>query len=333
MPELTTSSSSGDTGSSDETRRVLADAVLAQHRLDRLLALALPDLSRSRLKQLIEGGHVAIAAGKLVEPSSRVKPGTVIEVTIPATLPAIPLGQDIALTIVYEDAHVIVIDKPAGLVVHPAAGNPDGTLVNALIAHCGESLKGIGGEARPGIVHRIDKDTTGLIIAAKTEVAHRSLGRQFASHTIERLYKAVIWGSPRAASGVIEGNIARSAVNRQKMAVVQSGGKTARTHYRVLQVFGQSATGPGVASLVECKLETGRTHQVRVHLAHLGHPLVGDNVYGRARTVKGLEIAIGRQALHAAVLGFQHPATHKALRFESPLPGDMQSLLTALNSV
>ena len=308
-------------------RKVTIDEAQAGERLDRVLALALPDLSRSRLKQLIEAGAVYSGGAKLSDADMRVKRGQSIVVDIPPAVRAEPEGQDIALTIVYEDAQLIVIDKPAGLVVHPAAGNRDGTLVNALIAHCGDSLRGIGGELRPGIVHRIDKDTTGLIVAAKTEQAHSSLGKQFAAHKVERAYQALVWGVPRVRAGVIEGALGRSPLNRQKMAVLRVGGKAARTHYKVMEAFGATA------ALVECRLETGRTHQVRVHMAHLGHPLIGDPVYGRPRTIPGLTLRIKRQALHAAVLGFQHPVTQKVMRFESVLPEDFTETYLALKGL
>jgi 23S rRNA pseudouridine1911/1915/1917 synthase len=261
----------------------------------------------------------------------RVKRGQSVMVVIPPAVRAEPEGQAMALPIVYEDAHLIVIDKPAGLVVHPAAGNRDGTLVNALIAHCGESLRGIGGELRPGIVHRIDKDTSGLIVAAKTEQAHRSLGKQFAAHAIERVYQALVWGVPRERAGTIDGALGRSPLNRQKMAVLRVGGKAARTHYKVIEVLGAKAAP--TAALIECRLETGRTHQIRVHMAHIGHPVIGDPVYGRPRTIPGLTLGIRRQALHAAVLGFQHPASHKVLRFESALPADFTETYVALKSL
>jgi 23S rRNA pseudouridine1911/1915/1917 synthase len=310
-----------------ERRKVTIEEAQAGERLDRVLALALPDLSRSRLKQLIEAGAVYSGGAKLGDADMRVKRGQSIVVDIPPAVRAEPEGQDIALNIVFEDAHLVVIDKPAGLVVHPAAGNRDGTLVNALIAHCGDSLRGIGGELRPGIVHRIDKDTTGLIVAAKTEQAHSSLGKQFAAHKVERVYQALVWGVPRVRAGAIEGALGRSPLNRQKMAVLRIGGKAARTHYKVMEAFGSTA------ALVECRLETGRTHQVRVHMAHLGHPLIGDPVYGRPRTIPGLTLAIKRQALHAAVLGFQHPATQKVLRFESVLPEDFTETYLALKGL
>ncbi|MGE4014166.1 MAG: RluA family pseudouridine synthase, partial [Alphaproteobacteria bacterium] len=236
----------------------------------------------------------------------------------------------IDLNIVYEDAHLVVIDKPAGMVVHPAAGNPDGTLVNALIAHCGGSLSGIGGVARPGIVHRIDKDTSGLLVVAKTDAAHQGLAAQFARHDLDRAYIALAWGVLRPASGTIEGAIGRSAANRKKMAVVHKGGKAARTDYRVLKRFGDAL------SLVECRLSTGRTHQIRVHLASRGHPLVGDPVYGGTQKskAKALPPSIAnrvldfkRQALHAFRLGFKHPISGKTLSFESDLPSDLRELI------
>lgn len=332
-----------------QTAQVLVTEDLAQHRLDRLLAIALPDMSRTRLKALIEGGRVVSGGTVLTDASARVRSGATLTVETPASVSAEIKAQDIPLNVVYEDAHLIVIDKPAGLVVHPAAGNPDGTLVNALLAHCGASLKGIGGETRPGIVHRIDKDTSGLLIAAKTELAHRSLGKQFAAHAIERAYLACVWGAPREPHGTVSTQINRSPANRQKMAVVHSGGKSAVTHYALQRLYAAGRPWPApapdwtkvpygdwrriaTASLLECRLETGRTHQVRVHLAHLGHPLIGDGVYGRAKTVPGLEISMARQALHAAVLGFQHPKTHKQMRFESALPDDFRTLLTSLEA-
>lgn len=313
--------------SEPERRTLTIDASQAGGRLDRVLAAAWPDLSRSRLRQLIEAGAVTSAVTAINDPAAKVKAGAVFSLEIPPAVTAEPRGEAIPLSVVFEDQHLIVIDKPAGLVVHPAAGNRDGTLVNALIAHCGESLRGIGGELRPGIVHRIDKDTTGLMVAAKTEKAHTSLGKQFAAHAIERMYKALVWGVPREREGVIEGALGRSPLNRQKMAVLRVGGKTARTRYKVIEAFGTTA------ALVECRLETGRTHQVRVHMAHIGHPLVGDPVYGRPRTIPGLTLRLRRQALHATVLGFQHPATHKPMRFESVLPEDFTETYLALKGL
>jgi 23S rRNA pseudouridine1911/1915/1917 synthase len=315
------------TSSEGDRRTLTVEASQAGERLDRVLAAAWPDLSRSRLKQLIEAGAVRGGGSVLDNAAAKVKAGAVLELLVPAAVRAEPEGEAIPLNIVFEDQHLIVIDKQAGLVVHPAAGNRDGTLVNALIAHCGDSLRGIGGELRPGIVHRIDKDTTGLMVAAKTEKAHTSLGKQFAAHAIERVYKALVWGVPRERAGAIDGPIGRSPLNRQKMAVLRVGGKPARTHYKVIETFGLTA------ALVECRLETGRTHQVRVHMAHIGHSLIGDPVYGRPRTIPGVTLSLQRQALHAAVLGFQHPATHKTMRFESEPPADWAETYNALKGL
>jgi 23S rRNA pseudouridine1911/1915/1917 synthase len=314
----------------------------AGRRLDRFLAETLPELSRSRLQQLIATGNVAredVVAG---DANTRVKPGDSYTVRLPPPLPATPMAQDIPLTIVHEDDDLVVIDKPAGLVMHPAAGNPDGTLVNALIAHCGTSLSGLGGEIRPGIVHRLDKDTSGLVVAAKNERAMRSLAKQFAHHTVERAYNAVTWGAPRLAQGQIEGDIGRNPFDRKRMAVLRGGGKPARTNYTVLERYGDSDRP--FASLTECRLETGRTHQIRVHLAHLGHPLIGDPTYGRARNVPRAKTPVEeaafaavehfpRQALHAWLLGFKHPTSQKQLRFESPWPADFAELVASLRGL
>ncbi len=302
----------------------------------------MPELSRSRLQALIAEGAVQQGAATIKDPNHRVKPGESYRIAIPATVSATPRGENIPLEVVYEDKELIVIVKPAGLVVHPAAGNPDGTLVNALIGHCGEELMGIGGEARPGIVHRLDKDTSGLLVAAKTERAMSSLAKQFANHTIERAYHAVVWGRPRDAAGLIEGQIGRSPFDRKRMAVLRGGGKLARTRYKVIESYG--APERPIASLIECRLETGRTHQIRVHLTHLGHPLIGDPQYGRARqaprpktaeeeTAFTLATGFDRQALHAFILGFQHPTLHKALRFEAPWPADFAGLVEALRAL
>jgi len=335
---------------SSGVRTVEVPAAAAGERLDRLLAGSSPDLSRSRWRQLIDEGRVTLVetdgaprtGATIKDPNHRVKPGEHYRIDIPAPAPAAPQGQDIPLAVVYEDDDVIVIDKPAGLVVHPAAGNPDGTLVNALIAHCGASLQGVGGERRPGIVHRLDKDTSGLIVAAKNERAMNSLAKQFAGHTIERAYHALVWGSPRLGEGRIETQIGRNPFDRKRMGVMRSGGKEAVTRYRVLERFGE-ATRP-LASLIECRLETGRTHQIRVHLTHLGHALIGDPTYGRARQAPRAKTPeqeaafrmvteFPRQALHARVLGFQHPSLHKTIRFESDYPADMAGLLAALKSL
>ena len=309
-------------------------------RLDRFLTAALAELSRSRLQQLIEEGRVSHDGKTIRDPNHRVKHGETYQVEVPPPLDAEPRGEAIPLKIVYEDNDLIVIEKPSGLVVHPAAGNPTGTLVNALIAHCGASLGGIGGVARPGIVHRLDKDTSGLLVAAKTERAMASLAKQFEHHAIERAYHAVVWGAPRAGTGMVEGRIGRNPFDRKRMAVMRSGGKEARTRYRVVEPFGPRP----FASLLECRLETGRTHQIRVHLAHLGHPLVGDATYGRARRAPkahslGEEIAFGaaaqfpRQALHAGLLGFFHPSEQKKLRFTSAWPADFAALVNALRGL
>lgn len=309
---------------------VLAGASEAGQRLDRALVLHLPALSRTRLKRLIRAGHVTCDGAALRDPALRVRCGQNFVVFVPDDTDAAPVAQPIALDIRFEDAHLIVIDKPAGLVVHPAPGNPDGTLVNALISHCGASLSGIGGVRRPGIVHRLDKDTSGLMVVAKTEAAHHALSRDFSLRRADRAYAAIVWGVPTPLAGEIAGNIGRSAANRKKMTVVQEGrGKPAITHYRVERSFHSQA------ALVECRLGTGRTHQIRVHLAHRGHSLIGDPVYGtRAGRRVARDCAIGsrvsefpRQALHARLLGFIHPAGCGRLSFDSPLPADLRELV------
>ena len=328
------------------THRVAIDAEAAGKRLDQALAAALPALSRSRLKALIEAGAVSVsdaphearekAPRTISEPSMRVKSGQLIVLRVPAAADPTPKGQAIPLDVAYEDAALVVVDKPAGLVVHPAPGNPDRTLVNALISHCGESLSGIGGVRRPGIVHRLDKNTSGLMVAAKTDAAHAALAAQFAAHTIERAYTALVWGVPRPGNGRIAANIGRDPRNRKRMCVLHNKGKPAVTHYRVIRRFGSAA------SLVECRLETGRTHQIRVHLAHLGHPVMGDPVYGRStpKRLASLDEAaraalsgLGRQALHAHSIGFTHPCSKKGLNFESKLPMDIKALLTCLEGL
>jgi 23S rRNA pseudouridine1911/1915/1917 synthase len=300
---------------------------LAGARLDRALATLLPDLSRERVKALILSGHVLGPGGKPVsDPALKVKADTAFALEIPEAAPAEAVAQQIDLVIPYEDEHLIVIDKPAGMVVHPAAGNPDGTLVNALLHHCAGQLSGIGGVARPGIVHRIDKDTSGLLVVAKSDAAHEGLARQFKDHSIERRYLAIVNGRPKPPSGTVDTWIGRSDADRKKMAVRREGkGKHAVTHYRMLEPLDRAA-------LVECRLETGRTHQVRVHMAHLGHALIGDPVYSRGGPHKALLAQLGfkRQALHAAKLGFLHPVTSKTLSFESPIADDMQQLFSHL---
>jgi 23S rRNA pseudouridine1911/1915/1917 synthase len=315
---------------------VLADASEAGQRLDRVLARRLPALSRTRLKGLIHAGYVTLEGAALCDPAARVRRGQNFVVILPDCTDAAPAGQPIALDVCFEDADLIVIDKPAGLVVHPAPGNPDGTLVNALINHCGASLSGIGGVRRPGIVHRLDKNTSGLMVVAKTEAAHHALSRDFALRRIDRAYAAFVWGLPSPPAGEIAGNIGRSTTNRKKMAVVREDrGKPAITHYRVERSFRSQA------ALIECRLATGRTHQIRVHLTHRGHPLIGDPVYGRraGRAVErggaigALIAAFPRQALHARRLGFMHPAGGGRLSFASPLPRDLCELVTNLEQL
>jgi 23S rRNA pseudouridine1911/1915/1917 synthase len=312
-------------------------------RLDRVLAARHPDLSRSRLKGLILGGSVSIGTTAIRDPAYHVTRGDTIIIDLPEPAPAEPVGEDIALDIVYEDDDIIVIDKPKGLVVHPAAGHASGTLVNALIAHCGTSLSGIGGVRRPGIVHRLDKDTTGLMVVAKNDRAHQSLTAQFADHgrtgEMERGYLAFVWGVPNPQRGTIDAPIDRHPHAREKMAV-REGGREAITHWDVLQTF-PGRDGKPVASLLACRLETGRTHQIRVHLAHIGHPLLGDSVYGPHFKTKASHLgpesqavlsALARQALHAYLLVIEHPRGGEILHWESPLPEDLLHLKTKLQA-
>ena len=297
-------------------------------RLDKALAEA-SGLSRERVKALMGEGRVTLDGKVAAQASFKPAAGSAFEIAIPAVTPDEAQPEDIPLNVVFEDEHLIVIDKPAGLVVHPAVGNYDGTLVNALLHHCQGQLSGIGGVARPGIVHRIDKDTSGLLVVAKSDVAHEGLARQFEDHSIERAYLALVAGNPMPPSGTVTGSIGRSNTNRKKMALVSEGrGKHAVTHFATLERFQGAA-------LVECRLETGRTHQVRVHMTSLGHPLLGDPAYGRTPPkLKPLlaEHKFERQALHAKVLGFVHPVTGEQLRFESPLPADMGGLLVDLRN-
>ncbi len=315
-------------------------------RLDRFLAGRIETLSRARLQDLIRSGRVVANGRQATDPSAKVRAGESFEVEVPAVEPYAVAGEPIALNVVYEDESLIVIDKPAGLVVHPGAGNLNGTLVNALIAHCGKSLSGIGGVARPGIVHPLDKDTSGLMVAAKTDAAHQGLARQFADHGrtggLRRQYIALVWGEPQPRSGRIETRIARHPASRTKMAVVKAGGRIAITNYETQHTYRlQLSPAKGKAdkllalSVVRCGLETGRTHQVRVHMAHLGTPIAGDSVYGAGFASKAQALPpesaealklLGRQALHAATLRFRHPVTGKALAFESNLPGDIANL-------
>ncbi len=297
---------------------------LAGMRLDRALALSVPTVSRERLKALISSGSVRRGPLTSRDPAMKVDAGGAFEIDIPAPTAMRNEAQDIALEIVFEDDHLLIVDKPAGLVVHPAAGNLDGTLVNALLHHCAGRLSGIGGVARPGIVHRIDKDTSGLLVVAKTDPAHEGLSAQFAKHSIDRRYSAIVAGVPRQ-QGTVDAPLARSPHDRKKIAI-QPRGKRAVTHFTLVEPLRGAA-------MVQCRLETGRTHQVRVHMASIGHPLLGDPVYGRNRpehrdVLNRLDFR--RQALHAAHLGFIHPVTSTAMAFESKLPHDMQALFSAL---
>jgi 23S rRNA pseudouridine1911/1915/1917 synthase len=322
---------------SETTRQVTAEPADAGERLDRLLAMRLDELSRTRVKHLVEAGLVTVDGATVRDPSMRVRPGQSFVLTLPAAVDDTPVPQAMALAIVYEDPHLLVIDKPAGLVVHPAPGNPDRTLVNALLAHCGASLAGIGGVKRPGIVHRLDKDTSGLMVVAKDELAQARLAADFAARRITRAYQGVVWGVPEPRSGELAGRIGRSPRNRKKMTVLREGGKPAVTRYRVLRAF------KDVAALVECRLATGRTHQIRVHLSAAGHPLIGDPVYGNPRSPGRLRAlsrdaharlsVFPRQALHAVQLGFRHPSTGANIEFTSMLPGDINELITLLETL
>lgn len=320
-------------------------------RLDRVLAARIADLSRTRLKALIEAGGVAIDGRTVRDPGHRVNSGAAIVIDLPESAPAKPAAEAIPLKVVYEDADIIVIDKPKGLVVHPAAGHPTGTLVNALIAHCGDSLSGIGDERRPGIVHRLDKDTTGLMVVAKNDGAHKALAAQFAGHgrdggPFERSYLAFVWGAPDRPRGTIDRPIDRHKLARDRMAI-REGGRKAVTHWQVIERYGgrgrsTQRRGEPVAALLGCRLETGRTHQIRVHLASIGHPLLGDHVYGPGFRTKEALLpqaaqaalkALGRQALHAHILTIKHPTTHKILAFRSELPADLVRLHDTLAAI
>ena len=329
-----------------DDRLVIVDTETAGQRIDVVLTRALPELTRSRLQALIRDGAVRRLDGETIEvPGLRVKSGDTFVVVVPEPADPVPVGEDIPLTVVYEDDAVIVIDKPAGLVVHPAAGHATGTLVNALIAHCGDSLSGIGGVRRPGIVHRLDKDTTGLMVVAKTDLAHQSLSEQFAAHgadgRLERGYAAIVWGIPEPSAGRIEGAIGRKLHHRTRMAVVRGEhGRHAATRYQATEQF-PTASIPALAktALVRCTLETGRTHQVRVHLAHIGHPLLGDPTYATGFQTRVQKLGpesqraltlLNRQALHAELLAFEHPVSKKPLRFHSELPFEMANLRNQL---
>ena len=320
--------------------QLLETSATTAERLDKALAAAFPDMSRARFQALIADGAVSVEGETVTEAKHKVKPGDLLRVVLPEAAPALPGGEAMALSILFEDQDLIVIDKPAGLVVHPGAGNETGTLVNALIAHCGDSLSGIGGVKRPGIVHRLDKDTSGLLVVAKNDKTHHGLSDQFAAHgrdgRLERSYLAIVWGVPERRQGTISAAIDRSTANRQKMAVSKgANAREAVTHYEVLEILGN----PPVASLVRCVLETGRTHQIRVHMAHIGHPLLGDAVYGAGFRTSARKLseaarealnALNRQALHATSLGFEHPRSGRQMQFDSPAPEDFGRLLACL---
>ncbi len=314
---------------------ILVELVDPAGRIDRALADSLPDLSRVRIRALMEQGAVTRDGAPVIDPSAKASPGLYC-LLVPAALPPEPVGEDMHLKVLFEDAHLIVVDKPAGMSAHPAPGSQSGTLVNALIHHCGSSLSGIGGVARPGIVHRLDKNTSGVMVAAKSDAAHRGLSTLFAAHDIDRLYVALTRGVPARATGTIATQIGRSTSDRKKMAVLPAGGRGAVTHYEVQAVF-----GPGerpLAARIACRLETGRTHQIRVHLAHVGAPCLGDPAYGSGSPAQSVREAMAgagltRQALHAAVLGFRHPLTGEDLRFETPPPMDMRGLEFALEKL
>ncbi|HEY8614098.1 MAG TPA: RluA family pseudouridine synthase [Roseomonas sp.] len=316
-----------------ETLEFTATPAQAGERLDRAFA-GMGGLSRSRVKALVEAGHAARNGTATTDPSESLRPGARYTLAVPPPEAATPLPQAMNLAILFEDRDLIVLDKPAGLVVHPAPGHAEGTLVNAILAHAGEELSGIGGEKRPGIVHRLDKDTSGVMVVAKSEVAHHALSTAFAERDLERSYLALAWGTPSPVSGSVEAPIGRHPADRKRMAVVTRGGKHALTHYATERAWGAAC------ALIRCRLSTGRTHQIRVHMAHIGHPLVGDPVYCRRTpgAARGLPegardtlLAFPRQALHAQSLGFRHPVTGQALSFSSPIPPDMAALITALD--
>lgn len=327
-------------------KELIADADAAGKRLDQWLAIQLaPDLSRSRIQSLIAEGQVTVDGRPVHEPKHKLREGALILLQMPEPEPAEPEGENIPLDILHEDNDVIVINKPAGLVVHPGNGNWTGTLVNALIHHCGDTLSGIGGVRRPGIVHRLDKETSGVMVVAKNDRAHRQLSAQFADHgrtgDLERAYMALVWGTTDRATGTVDAPLGRSHRDRTRQAVVNENREDARhavTHYSVVEKFGQREDATALASLIECRLETGRTHQIRVHMAHIGHPLIGDMEYGSAFKTKANKLAeplkqvvtaFPRQALHARLLSFAHPANNVVMRFEAPLPEDMAQLLAA----
>jgi 23S rRNA pseudouridine1911/1915/1917 synthase len=319
----------------DPVGDVLLVTLEAGERLDKALAAAAPDLSRARIQALMAEGAITFGDATVTDASGKAKAGE-YRILVPPPAPAEPEPQAIPLTVLFEDAHLIVVDKAAGMAAHPAPGTPDGTLVNALLAHCGDSLSGIGGVARPGIVHRLDKETSGVMVAAKSDAAHQGLAALFERHDVERTYLALVRGAPYPSRGTIVTRIGRSLSDRKKMAVLKSGGREAITHYKVERLFG--APEKPAAARVACRLETGRTHQIRVHLASKGSPCLGDPVYGSGTPMPAVRAAIAaaglsRQALHAAVLGFVHPITGEALRFETPMPADMTALEALLQAL
>ncbi|MUO78085.1 RluA family pseudouridine synthase [Agrobacterium vitis] len=332
-----------------EPRKELIASEDAEGRLDAWLAASLGgDLSRNRVKALIEQGAVFINGAAVTEPKRKIKPGDQVVIAMPEPEDPEPKGEDIPLTVLYEDKDLIVLSKPAGLVVHPGAGNWTGTLVNALIHHCGDSLSGIGGVKRPGIVHRLDKETSGVMVVAKNDIAHRHLADQFADHgrsgPLERAYQALVWGRPRGLRGTIDAALGRAG-DRTKRTVKREDTDDAReaiTHYEVMERYGEKPDATCLASLVECRLETGRTHQIRVHMAHIGHPLIGDPEYGAAfktkanllpEAAKAIVNNFHRQALHAYLLAFEHPTTGEVIHFEAPIPDDMETIIEALRDI
>jgi 23S rRNA pseudouridine1911/1915/1917 synthase len=329
-----------------DQERLKVEPGKAGERLDSFLARRDERFSRNRFKALIKNGRVTVGGQTLVEPNYRVNAGDEIAFTVPEPEDPTPQPEAIPLTVIFEDADLIVIDKPARLVVHPAAGNWTGTLVNALLYHCGGSLSGIGGVRRPGIVHRLDKETSGLMVVAKSDRAHRGLAAQFADHgrkgPLRRAYLALTWGAPMPAKGVIDAPLDRDARSRLKRAVVKSGGRTAVTRYETVERYPGNTALSAIAALLRCQLETGRTHQIRAHMAHIGHPLIGDPVYGRGFLTKAETLPaplasrvrkFRRQALHAATLSFQHPCTGEILTFESPPPADMAGLIDGFRKI
>ncbi|WP_105427020.1 RluA family pseudouridine synthase [Neorhizobium tomejilense] len=332
----------------ERARKVLTASDEAEGRLDAWLTSVLDgEFSRNRIKALIEQGAVSLNGKPVTEPKKKINAGDTVEIDLPEPEDPEPKGEDIPLQVLYEDNDLIVIAKPAGLVVHPGAGNWTGTLVNALIHHCGASLSGIGGVKRPGIVHRLDKDTSGVMVAAKNDIAHRHLADQFADHgrsgPLERAYQAVVWGRPRGLKGTIDAPLGRAG-DRTKRAVQKEDSSDAReaiTHYQVIERFHEKPDATALAALIECRLETGRTHQIRVHMAHIGHPLIGDQDYSAGFKTKanllpdfakGVVNRFPRQALHAFLLAFEHPRTGEVMEFEAPMPDDMAELIEALKA-